>query len=114
MKKIILSVFFLVLIAGAAAAIDRGHVYIYGTVDDLGDQETVVSGVDEPQRTVRDKTITISGTTYVLDPKCEVVIVYQDKGAFHKRSARQYDIRRGDSVAAKKIGTTIYAVEIAR
>jgi type 1 fimbria pilin len=114
MKKVFFFVFLLVLIAGTAAAVDRGHVYIYGTVDDLGDQETILSGVDEPQRTVRNKTITISGTTYILDPKCEVMIVYQDKGASHKRPARQHDIRRGDSVAAKTIGTTIYAVEIAR
>ncbi|NJD56959.1 MAG: hypothetical protein FIA94_11225 [Nitrospirae bacterium] len=114
MKKIILSVFLLALVAGNASAIDRGGVYVYGIVDDLGDQETVVSGVEEPQRTVRNKTVTISGTTYVLDPKCEVVIVYQERGAAHKRPARQSDIRRGDSVAAKKIGTTISAVEIAR
>ena len=114
MKKIILSVFFLVLIGGAAAAIDRGHVYIYGTVDDVGDQETVVSGVDEPQRTVRDKTITISGTTYTLDPKCQVMIVYEERGAAHTRLARQSDIRRGDTVAAKKTGPTIYSVEITR
>ena len=75
MKKVFLFVFLLVLITGTAAAVDRGHVYIYGIVDDLGEQETVVSGIDEPLRTVRDKTITISGTTYVLDPKCTVVIV---------------------------------------
>jgi hypothetical protein len=114
MKKVFFFVFLLVLIAGTAAAVDRGHVYIYGTVDDLGDQETVLSGVDEPLRTVRNRTITISGTTYVLDPKCEVVIVYEERGAAHKRPARQSDIRRGDSVAAKKIGTSIYAVEITR
>ena len=112
MKKTVLSIFLVVMIAGAADAYDRGHTYIRGIISDMGDAEVMLSGVDEPLRTERLKTITLDGSTYTIDPKCRVAIQYFEKGAYHERAGRFYDLRRGISVYARKIGNVVNEILI--
>ena len=112
MKKAVLFIFLFVMTAAAADAYDRGHTYIRGTISDMGDTEVVLSGVDEPLRTERLKTITLDGSTYTVDPKCRVAIQYEEKGAYHEREGRLYDLRRGISVYARKVGNVINEILI--
>ena len=94
-KSILLIILLLMTISTISHALDRGHVYINGTVDAVG----------------RD-TITISGVTYSIDPQCQVVFQYKENGAVYKKPARLSSINRGDSVYAKKIATILYEIEI--
>ena len=112
MKKAVLLIVLVVMIAGAAGAYDRGHTYIRGIISDMGDTEVVLSGVDEPLRTERLKTITLDGSTYTVDPKCRIAIQYFDKGAYHEREGRLYDLRRGLSVYARKVGNVVNEILI--
>lgn len=82
---------------GISAAYDRGHVYIGGRVDNI-------SG----------NSITVSGITYTIDTTCKVVIMYKERNSFHERPARISDVRQGDPVYVKKIGTVLYEINIER
>ena len=112
MKKAMFIMFLIALIAGSAHAYDRGQTYIRGIISDIGDTEVVLSGVDEPLRAERLKTITLDGFTYTVDPKCRVAIHYLDKGAYHERAGRFNDLRRGISVYARKVGNSINEILI--
>lgn len=87
----------LLLVWGVAQAYDSGHSYIYGRV-------TSVAG----------NTITLEDYTYIIDPKCKVVIAFKEHDSFHERPARVNDIVLGDTVTAKKIANTLYEVMIER
>lgn len=108
MKKALLLLFIIAIVSGGlASAYDRGHVYITGVISDIGETEVMLSGVDEPRRTERLRTITLDGATYTVDPKCRIAIQYRENGAYHEKAGRFYDLRRGSSVYVKKIGSTI-------
>lgn len=112
MKKALLALVIITLVSGMAFAVDRGHVYITGIISDIGDAEIMLSGVDEPRRTERLKTITLDGATYTVDPKCRIAIQYREKGAYYEKAGRFYDLRRGSSVYVKKIGTVVSEILI--
>lgn len=112
MKKALIALFIIGLLSGMVSALDRGHVYIAGVVSDIGETEVMLSGVDEPRRTERLKTITLDGATYTVDPKCRVAIQYRENGAYYEKAGRFYDLRRGSSVHVKKIGTTVTEILI--
>ena len=82
-------------LTGISIAYDRGHVYIGGRVD-------YISGTS----------ITVSGVDYTIDSTCKVVITYKERDSFHERPARLSDVRRGDPVYVKKIGTVLYEINI--
>ena len=112
MKRAVLLILLVTVFLGAAHAYDRGHTYVRGIISDIGDDEVVLSGEDEPLRTQKVKTITIDGSTYTVDPTCRVAIQYKDKGAYHEKEAHFYNVRRGNSVYAKKVGNVITEILI--
>lgn len=104
MKKTVSFIVLLLVMLGIAHSFDRGHVYIRGIVSDINEKEEVLSGEDEPLKTRKLKSITVSGLTYLVDPKCKVLLQYYEKNAYHERAVRFYDLRAGDSVYVKVIG----------
>lgn len=88
-------IMFISALNGISAAYDRGHVYIGGRVD-------YISG----------NSITVSGVDYTIDSTCKVVITFKERDSFHERPARLSDVRRGDPVYVKKIGTVLYEINI--
>ena len=98
MKRIVVAIMLcLFLFSGVAVAFYDGHVYINGIVDSIGSD-----------------TISISGHTYRIDPKCRVVIQYKENGAFNERPAKLWEVSTGNSVTAKKIGNILYEIMIER
>jgi len=87
----------LFLFSGTAVAYYDGHVYINGIVDSIGPD-----------------TISISGHTYKIDPKCRVVIQYKDHNSFHEKPAKLWEVSTGNSVTAKRVGNILYEIMIER
>ncbi len=113
MKQIItISLFILIIFSSISSALDRGHVYISGRVDDIGDRTEVVSDESGRETYVSFKALTVSGVAYKIEPNCRVAIQYKERDIFHEKPVNISDIRRGDSVYIKKIGDIVYEVLI--
>ena len=80
-----------------AVAYYDGHVYINGIVDSIGSD-----------------TISISGHTYTIAPKCRVVIQYKNHNSFYEKPAKLWEVSTGNSVTAKKVGNILYEIMIER
>lgn len=85
------------LVWGVAQAYDSGHSYINGRV-------TSIAGA----------AIAIEYANYTIDPKCRVVIIFNENDSFHERPARLSEINQGDTITAKKIANTLYEIMIER
>lgn len=90
-----LAFIFLFFFVNTSFAYDSGHVYINGIINSINASN-----------------ITISHSTYRIDKKCKIIILYKENNSFHEKQGRFSNINIGDSVTAKMIGGILYEIII--
>ncbi len=98
MKRIgILTTLIVLLFVTMSHGFNTVHAYINGKVN-----------------SIHSNAIVIEDHEYIINENCKVVIASRDNGIFHEKPASINDVRKGDTVTAKKIANTLYEIMIER